>query len=157
MGQKTQTATAERRSESRQLMRELVNRRTEVLAIYSQLVGMRPFAPDNDGMFDLLQEFCEVLVDYTAAAHFGLYRHLDEGSERRQAVLRLADDIYPRISATTQDIVDFNDCYEEPEAVSDAHKLEHDLSELGERLAERIELEDRLIEALNRPRVVSPA
>ncbi len=152
MGNKSQSAE-ERRSESQQLMRELVGMRTEMLAIYSQLVGMRPFSADNDGMFDLLQEFCEVLVDYTAAAHFQLYRYLDEGRERRKAVLQLADGIYPRIASTTQDIVDFNDRYDEAAALENSDKLEHDLSLLGERLAERIELEDRLIEALNRPRV----
>ena len=92
------------------------------------------------------------MVDYTASAHFRLYRFLDERIERRRGVLRIAEVIYPRVIETTQAIVDFNDRYDGTNTQFDSDSLEQDLSWLGERLAERIELEDQLIEVLTAPR-----
>ena len=51
------------------------------------------------------------------------------------------------LSATTQAAVTFNDRYDSAERCRDLTRLSQDLSILGEQLAERIELEDRLIGA----------
>ncbi|MEJ2347001.1 MAG: Rsd/AlgQ family anti-sigma factor [Gammaproteobacteria bacterium] len=141
----------ERRTRSQHLIRDLVDLRKEMLALYSQLAARKPFVDDDD-LPELLQDFCETLIDYTANAHFRLYRHLEERQERRRAVLALAEQIYPRIAQTTQYIVDFNDRYEGDVPQTPPKQLENDLSGLGEELAERIELEDQLIEALCAPR-----
>ncbi|NIP71984.1 MAG: sigma D regulator [Gammaproteobacteria bacterium] len=141
----------ERRSESHSLIQDLVRMRTEMLSLYSQLAAGRPFT-DDDGVVDLLEEFCEVLVDYTASAHFRLYRFLEEDRERRRAVLELAERVYPRIAEITQAIVDFNDRYEDAGKDGCLPGLEKDLSRLGEKLAERIELEDQLIDVMCMPR-----
>lgn len=141
----------ERRTQSHNLIGDLVSTRTEMLALYAKLAAKKPFT-EQETVLDLLQEFCEIIVDYTAAAHFRLYRFLDERIERRRGVLRIAEVIYPRVIETTQAIVDFNDRYEDARAGYDAISLEQDLSWLGERLAERIELEDQLIEVLTSPR-----
>ena len=142
----------ERRSQSHTLIHDLISTRTEMLALYTRLASKKPFT-DDDSVGGLLQVFCEVLVDYTANAHFRLYRFLDEKTERRRAVLDTARGIYPRIVQTTQAIVDFNDRYETLANFAPA-ELERDLSWLGERLAERIELEDQLVEVLTAPRAV---
>lgn len=141
----------ERRTQSHNLIGDLVSTRTEMLALYTKLAAKKPFT-DQDNVVDLLQEFCEIMVDYTASAHFRLYRFLDERIERRRGVLRIAEVIYPRVIETTQAIVDFNDRYEVTKPDYDPATLEQDLSWLGERLAERIELEDQLIEVLTAPR-----
>ena len=141
--------TVERRSQSHTLIQELVDTRTEMLSLFSQLVEMKPFQADQETC-DLLQEFCETLVDYTLQAHLNLYRHIEEKLEKRKQVLQLADEIYPRILSTTEIISDFNDKYEEINEQLDATKLEEHLSTLGEALAVRIELEDQLIEVLTR-------
>jgi len=137
----------ERRSQSHTLIQELVDTRTQMLSLFSQLVEMKPFQADVETC-DLLQEFCETLVDYTLQAHLNLYRHIEDKLEKRQQVLQLADRIYPRILSTTEQISDFNDEYEDIHAGLDATKLELNLSKLGEALAARIELEDQLIEEL---------
>lgn len=142
----------ERRSESHNLIEDLVRMRTEMLSLYSKLAARRPFTDDN-GVVDLLEEFCQVLVDYTASAHFRLYRFLEEDRERRRAVLELAERVYPRITEITQAIVDFNDRYEDARKDGCPPGLEQDLSQLGEQLAERIELEDQLIDVMCMPRV----
>jgi regulator of sigma D len=146
----------ERRTRSQHLLRDLVDLRKDMLALYSQLAARKPFADDDD-LPELLQEFCETLIDYTANAHFRLYRYLEERQERRQAVRTLAEHIYPRIAQTTQYIVDFNDRYESDTPQAPPKQLENDLSGLGEELAERIELEDQLIEALCAPRARGPS
>ena len=137
---------------------ELLRRRGEMLTLYNQLVDMRPF-DDKEAIADLLEEFCEVMVDYTATAHFGLYRFIEEGSERRRAVMELATRVYPTILATTQCIIEFNDRYAEHLGDGDwsLEKLEKDLSTLGLKMTDRIELEDQLIELLRAPREGSAA
>ena len=151
----------ERRSESHQLIEELIHTRTELLLLYAQLAGNTPFADELDEETqETLTEFCEILIDYTADAHFRLYRFIDENKEKRKAVLDIAESSYQRITEITQTILDFNDRYFRDPDHDDAGSsndiavktLESDLSQLGEILAERIELEDMLIEAMVRGR-----
>lgn len=144
----------ERRSSSQQEINHLVENRTSTLALYSKLASKQPFRPEHDTQM-LLQNFCESLIDYTASAHFQLYRHIDEDRERRQPVRQVADRIYPSISNITQKILDFNDKYDCMDHCTDLSHLAEDLSALGEKLADRIELEDQLINVLMTPRRVN--
>lgn len=141
----------ERRARSHQEINDLVETRTGALALYSELASRQPFKPEQDTQ-RLLQTFCESLIDYTASAHFQLYRHIDEDRERRQPIRSIADEVYPNISNITQQILDFNDKYDCEDHCGDFSHLAHDLSDLGEKLADRIELEDRLIALLSSPR-----
>jgi regulator of sigma D len=137
----------ERRARSHSLIQELVITRNQMLTLFTQLAELKPFQPD-EGTCEILQEFCETLVDYTLQAHLNLYRYIEEKLEKRKKVLQLAEQIYPRILATTEMISAFNDTYEEINDKLDASHLEQNLSRLGEALATRIELEDQLIEVL---------
>lgn len=141
----------ERRHSSRELVEKLVAERTEMLVLYCRIAGLDPFdkkASHAPGQ-ELLQEFLQVLVDYLAAGHFSLYDRITSGTERRQGVVELARDLYPRIAETTQAALDFNDKY-------DGRKLEltegfhADLSRLGELLAGRIAIEDQILSRLVR-------
>lgn len=143
----------DRRASSHQEIDHLVESRTGALALYSKLASKRPFKAEQDTQV-LLQNFCESLIDYTATAHFQLYRHIDEDSERRKPVQEIAGDVYPSISDTTKKILDFNDKYDCEDHCGDFSSLADDLSELGEKLADRIELEDRLIQTIIRPQRV---
>ena len=146
----TSTAEIDRRTESRRAIEELVHKRTEMLSIYSELATMRPFSGKVAGA--ALQRFCQALVDYTAEAHFRLYQFIETRQERRAAVLDFARNCYPRISDTTTLILDFNDKYDGDPDTWPLDTLEGELSELGEILADRIELEDRLVSELTRPK-----
>ena len=141
----------ERRARSHQEINDLVESRTGTLALYSELASRRPFKPEHDTQV-LLQNFCESLIDYTASAHFQLYRHIDEDRERRQPVREVAEEVYPSIADITQKILDFNDKYDCEDHCGDFSSLADDLSQLGEQLADRIELEDKLIAILSSPR-----
>lgn len=139
--------TQDRRVQSHNLISELVSIRTEMLASYGQLAAKRPF-DNEESLPELLQDFCQILIDYTASAHFRLYRYIEENMEKRKHVRQTAESIYPRVSAITECIVKFNDRYETLDSIHDLKQLEKDLSRLGEFLAERIELEDQLIDTL---------
>lgn len=148
----TNTATHERRGQSHQLIDELLELRTEMFALYSTLGAARPFEMSED-LLDNIQDFCQALVDYTANAHFSIYRYITEGKERRGSVLEIADTTYPKIAETTDIIIAFNDKYDNKEHCEESlSMLEKDLSYLGEVLAERIEHEDSLIKILREGR-----
>ena len=143
----------DRRAQSHKEIDALVESRTGTLTLLSDLASKQPFKVDHDTQL-LLQNFCESLIDYTASAHFQLYRHLDEEKERRGAVLEIADEVYPRIAESTQSILDFNDKYDCEDHCGDMSQLAQDLSALAELLADRIELEDQVVQAVRSPRLV---
>lgn len=133
-------------TESRNSMNSLLGARRETISLYTELVSLRPFNDEHD-VTVVLQEFCETLMDYTASAHFQLYRFLEDGTERRSNVRDLAKKIYPNISNTTEQFLDFNDKYEVEEKGQHLTALDKDLSSLGEMLADRIVYEDQVISA----------
>jgi regulator of sigma D len=139
-----QVVAGDRRIRSTSQINKIVDARTEMLALFSELIAKRPFVTDSN-VPGLLQQFCQALVDYTAHAHFQLYRHFAENRERRVSVSKVADQIYPKILTITQTILDFNEKYDCEDHCEGLSNLDKDLSELGEHLADRIELEDKLI------------
>ena len=144
-------AGAERRGRSREKLATLVKTRSETLSLYTELANQQPFEGD-EATREALQDFCQALVDYAASAHFQLYRYISDRLERRTPVLEIADAIYPRIAQTTDMILRFNDRYDGVDLMTCDEKilerLASDLSLLGETLAERIQLEDRVIGAM---------
>lgn len=138
----------DRRSQSRSDVNCLVNSRSETLSLYADLASHRPYT-ENKEFPEELRKFCEALIDYTASAHFQLYKHLDENKERRQPVMNIANEVYALISKTTDLILAFNERYGNNSDIA-AHidHVEHDLSSLGEALADRILYEDMVIDAM---------
>lgn len=147
----TPDVVKERRTASQTMVKELIGVRDHVLALYGELASKQPFA-DADPVTGLLEDFCQSLIDYTADTHFRLYRYIDEKRERRRPVIEIADKVYPGILDSTDAILDFNDKYDFTRGREkvDLSSLESDLSRLGERIADRIELEDKVIAALSR-------
>ena len=134
----------ERRGESHSQLHTLLETRKETLSLFNQLAEMRPFKPDRESQL-MLQEFCEAIVDYTASAHFQLYRFIDDGTERRTEISSLSAKVYPQISDMTKVILAFNEKYDCSDQCNNLAELADDLSQLGEVLADRIVLEDQLI------------
>lgn len=140
-------STQDRRFSTKDMIDELLSERQEMLVLYCKLAGIDPYTHQKP-IQDELREFCEVLVDYTALTHFEIYERIVEGKERRQNVIETAEEIHPRIAELTTDIVAFNDKYDESDHTLTLNHLVDDLSRLGVILANRIELEDRIIRAL---------
>lgn len=139
----------ERRQQAVKLIEELKTERHQVWTMYCHIAELKPFSA-NQKVRKLLIEFSQLLVDYISLGHFGVYERLVSGNERRNAVLSLANDVYPKLSETTAAAVAFNDKYDKVGSALETEMLQQDLSVLGENLAMRIELEDRLCSMLLR-------
>ena len=137
----------DRRSNAAEKLDVLVSPRTATLSLLAELATRQPFHPEPS-MEKALREFCEALIDYTASAHFQLYRYLSDNRERRSSVLSIADKLYPVIVETTDVILRFNDKYESMSFDNSVEFLAVDLSNLGECLADRIQSEDQVIVAM---------
>jgi len=137
----------ERRQQSYELIAKLQSARQEVWTLYCNVAELKPFSA-NDAVKNLLTQFSQMLVDYVSFGHFGIYERLLAGTERRSGVLSVAKEIYPEFSATTDAAISFNDKYDNVEKIEVFGDLEQDLSVLGESLAKRIELEDRLCQVM---------
>ena len=138
----------ERRQQTCQLITELQKERQEVWSLYCNVAKLKPFSA-NETVKNLLTQFSQLLVDYVSLGHFGVYERLLAGTERRQRVLSVAKEIYPEFSSITEAAILFNDKYEKIEELNSFDDLEQDLSALGESLAKRIDLEDRLCELMH--------
>jgi regulator of sigma D len=135
--------STERRNAARQQIEHMLAERRQLFALLLQASNL-----DADSMEpqdeELLVEFCEMLVDYIAAGHFGLYERIAKGRERRQDVANIAKNIYPQIEQSTQQALAFSEKYSAGNKNIHAN-LTNDLSSLGMILAVRIDLEDQLI------------
>jgi regulator of sigma D len=139
----------DRRTGTQGAIEKLVSERTEMLTLFCRVAGLEPYEQGRhkNPPREVFQEFLQVLVDYLAAGHFSLYERIANGNERRRAVSDLAAQMYPRIAETTQAALDFNDRYDgKPFEITPTFH-EH-LSQLGELLASRIEIEDKIIDQI---------
>ena len=151
MNTATKQPPPDRRARTRKEIKQLIAERNNVLSQYYNLASQADQNPENnEEILELLQEFCQDLVDYLATGHFEIYRRIEEKEERRSEIVQLADQVFNRITETTAVAVAFNDLYDtsanfNPDVLE---QLPEQLSKLGEELATRIDLEDRFINTL---------
>lgn len=95
-----------------------------------------------------LRKMCQIMVDYVSAGHFEVYEQLmREGKEfNDKPALQEATQLFDKVDATTDAVLDFNDKYLETDDLS---SLASDLSRIGEILASRFDAEDRMIAVLH--------
>lgn len=136
-----------KREQTNNVINELLDERGQVWSLYCSAAGMEPLRPEKT-IEDLVQEFCQMSVDYISLGHFGLYERILDGNERRKAVVEVAEEIYPQIAEATEAVLNFNDKYQTLTPAMILNQLSGDLSDVGEQLATRIELEDQLIETM---------
>lgn len=133
---------------------ELIDRwlkeRQELLVHYCDLSGQEDRTP-SEALMAKFVRFCEVLVDYVSAGHFEVYEQLiREAKEFNDGGLELAAKVYPRLAENTEIALDFNDRLDGRALSGDEVKsLFDELSNLGEVLESRFEIEDFLIEHLH--------
>jgi regulator of sigma D len=151
MNTATNQPPPDRRARTRKEIKQLIAERNSVLSQYYNLASHADQNPENsEETLELLQEFCQDLVDYLATGHFEIYRRIEEKQERRSDIVELADQVFNRIADTTAVAVAFNDLYDTSENFNPEvlNQLPEQLSKLGEELAIRIDLEDRFINTL---------
>jgi regulator of sigma D len=132
------------------LVTKLLNARQESLVLYQKLAALKSFALVEPVQQHLLRRFQQALVDYLALGPFEVYQALEDqppNSPYRRA-RDLARRLYAPIARTTQAALAFHDRYDGELSRAELAALSEALSNLGEHLAERIELEDRIVAAV---------
>lgn len=143
----------DRRARTKKEIKQLIAERNNVLSQYYNLASQadqKVNGEENEALIELLQEFCQDMVDYIATGHFEIYRRIEEGDERRGEMTTLADEIFSRITDTTRIAIDFNDLYDVSKDFDSSvlQDLSNQLTTLGQCLATRIDYEDRFINTL---------
>lgn len=129
------------------LVASLQEERSAVWSMYCQIAEMKPYASENR-IRPVLSKFSQLLIDYVSLGHFSIYEHLLAEKQNQSSVLSYAEQIYPAFSNTTASAVSFSDTYDDGKRKFKTDRLAQDLSVLGEHLAERMELEDKLCSML---------
>ena len=128
----------------RAIVAKLLAERQDMLVQFCKLAGLEPYTADQR-LLDGLQKFCQVLMDYTAFGHFEVLAKVVADRHLPAPVLEVAQQVYSGIAETTEQAVAFNDKYDPSDHELDLDELPQDLSALGEHLAARVELEDRVL------------
>ncbi len=128
---------------SQGLIKKWLAERNELLVLYCQMSGKRrgKVLPDKQQ----INQFCDILIDYVSAGHFEVYEEIaSRCSVNGSHNLELLESLLPQIHQTTDVVVHFNDKYTDFDDKM-MNELDADLSILGEAIAYRVELEDKLI------------
>ena len=130
-----------------ELVERWLSERQSVIVQFCALSGVHLQSPQRGSNTARLQRFCQLLLDYVSAGHFEIYYELvREAEEFKDGSVDTANRLLPLITATTETLLDFNDRYIDTQP---GIELAQSLSQLGESLAQRFELEDQLISALH--------
>lgn len=128
--------------------------RQTLITSYCELSGIKAYGKSAFLNQRKLQTFCEQLVDYASKGHFEIYEELtlEAKAFSNNALALDLEKIYSKIETTTEIALEFNDKYDldkiQPDLITT--NLPSDLSKIGEAIALRFDLEDRLINALHR-------
>jgi len=124
------------------IIEQWLDERQKLIVLFTKLGSLRPFKP-KEAMRPLLIEFCERLVDYVSAGQFEVFEKIFEASglERNPSPSFNKESLIALLRIT-MNALDFSDKYTN---ITDYNTLEKDLSFLGERFAQRLEIEDQLI------------
>ena len=126
--------------------------RQECVVLYCQLAGLPPYTQEKTSLPEQakITKFCQILLDYASTGHFEIYEQIIaqcklDGVEN----LKIAQELYSRITKTTDTALNFNDKYAEDASDKALLDFDRDLSELGQIMESRFEREDQLLEVLH--------
>jgi len=126
--------------------------RQECVVLYCQLAGLPPYQNKVRSLPEQakITQFCELLLDYASRGHFEIYEQIIaqcklDGEEN----LKIAQELYSRITKTTDTALNFNDKYAEKASEQALLNFDKDLSELGQIMESRFEREDQLLEVVH--------
>ena len=126
--------------------------RQKLVILYCQLAGLPPYQDQKNGLPQqaLITEFCQLLLDYASTGHFEIYHQIIAQSKLDgEENLKIAQELYSRITTTTDIALNFNDTYAENASDQAMLNFDQDLSKLGEVIESRFEREDQLLEIVH--------
>lgn len=132
-----------------QLIDKWLSDRQSLIVRYCSLSASKPLSL-HESLGEGIQHFCGALIDYCSEGHFEVYEQLlNEAKEYDDGGVEIAEQLYPKLEEMTGKCVDFNDTYDAHCSFDMLANLPADLSEIGEILEERFQIEDQLIEQLH--------
>ncbi len=110
--------------------------RQQWIVAFNEICNCRPFLHSQNtlNIVPLLEEFCTQLIDYIALGHFKIYE--------KMSAERIPQELYNMLLETTHVALDFNEKYQ---SLPNLSTLDDDLGYLAEKLAFRLEGEDKLL------------
>lgn len=126
--------------------------RQNLVVLYCELAGLPPYQQKINGLpeQEKITEFCQRLLDYASTGHFEIYEQIIAQSKLDgENNLKIAQELYSRITTTTDTALNFNDKYAESASDTDLLDFDKDLSELGQIMESRFEREDQLLEVVH--------
>ncbi|SHH98171.1 Rsd/AlgQ family anti-sigma factor [Ferrimonas marina] len=133
------------------LIDQWLESRRQLLITYCQLAGLPPYGEAKEALPEEghIKQFCNQLVDYVSEGHFEVYDQVASACERNgEKSKTLANSLLPKINASTDSALDFNDKFTNGVDEDVLLELDAELSKLGQAMEERFELEDKLLETL---------
>jgi len=132
------------------LVQHWLRDRQALIALMAMLSDEHARAFDASVLSRRVQALCEALLDYVSAGHFEIYDELlAEAELRGSRNLSAGLALYPRLQATTDAVLRFNDLHEGPAGTDILDCLPQELAELLPALDERFGIEDRMIALLH--------
>lgn len=124
------------------LCKWLEDRNRLFIALY-KLSGIHPYSSTHDSRS--ISRFCEKMIDYLSLGHFRIFEQLSQHNYSSKR----AETMHNELRNSTQLLVELNEKYStEKNHEIENESVQQDLSKLGEYLAERVEIEDRLVACL---------
>ncbi|GLT13036.1 sigma D regulator [Vibrio algivorus] len=128
--------------------------RQNLIVEYWKLAALKPSHHKKTAIEKLpspeeLQDFCQHVVDYISEGHFKIYDMVMQKWE--STGFSPTEDInttYFKIVETTDPLLNYTDKYADVSAEDELDDFDFDLSQIGEVLEERFELEDQLIQMI---------
>ena len=126
--------------------------RQGLVVLYCELAGLPPYQQETRSLpsQQKITTFCQMLLDYASKGHFEVYEQIIlqcklDGEEN----LKIAQELYARITTTTDTALNFNDKYAENANEQMLLDFDKDLSQLGQVMESRFEREDQLLEVVH--------
>ncbi|WP_133405506.1 sigma D regulator [Parashewanella tropica] len=135
-----------------QLIDQWLSNRRNLLIHYFKLAGLPPYETQEQSLpsSDNVKEFCNALVDYVSEGHFEVYDQVVSACEKHGPNSQeLARQLLPKISSSTDIVLDFSDKYTQATNDNVLLELDDDLSRLGSSIENRFGYEDELLEVLH--------
>jgi len=139
---------AQRVGGSNELIDQWLVARRGLLVAYYHLIGLKPNKEKHTPLDEnALDDFCHHLVDYLSAGHFHVYDRIVQDSDANSPNSILTHQIYQALQENTQRIMAWYDSYFETAIDHDnCMEFQDALSGVGEAMATRFSLEDKLIQ-----------
>lgn len=126
--------------------------RQALVVLYCELAGLPPYQQEERRLpaQEKITKFCQILLDYASTGHFEVYQQIiSQCKLDGENNLKTAQELYSRITTTTDTALNFNDKYAESASDKALLDFDKDLSELGQIMENRFEREDQLLEVVH--------